>query len=189
MVWWCLIYTDTEWRRRRVCPRVVGGRHSGTSEYGLFFIFNALVAKFQLSYRSRFIDASKPNQSTRYNLNVLVYYDDRYSLFATETSIKSFLNRLASPMCATDLFVLYILVTSNASLLSKTGLRRLVFIEYLKKMITVDGLILNSIKPVCDSPESLIHRSKTCSHYHLKKIQMTLTTLNCVCNSERRWQK
>ena len=128
---------------------------------GCFKIVTRDEAKGHRLYRSTFVDKVKDNGEKRSRLCVAACNDKEHGLFTAAPTIKRISLRMFIAIAACNSFDIYTRDVTKAFVMSKTPLRRPVYLRAPKEMKLNKGNVLKLIKPLYGMPESPIPWFKT----------------------------
>ena len=144
-------------------------------------------------YRPTFVDKVKSSGEKRSRLCVAACNDHEHGLFTAAPTIKRFSLRVLFANAVIFKFRMLTRDITKAFAMSKTLLRRPIYLRPPKEMGLPKNIILKVIKPLYGMPESPIHWYKTFIDHHCHSMQMeqlpidpcllvstTATSLECI---------
>jgi len=150
----------------------------GLQKLGCFEIVSEEQAKGYRLYRPRFVDVTKPSGVKRSRLCVAACNDQEHGLFTAAPTIKRLSLRLLLAVTAIKEFELHTRDVTKAFVMSRTPLRRPVYLKPPSEMQVEKSKVLKVIRPLYGMPESPIHWFKTYSDYHRDKLGMTPSSID-----------
>lgn len=129
-------------------------------------------------YRARFVDKLKADGSKRSRLCVAACNDRNHGLFTGAPTVKRMSLRLLASLSTSYGYELYTRDVTKAFVMSKTLLRRPVFMKPPSEMKLQKGKVVKVIKPLYGMPESPMHWYNTYLGYHRESLGMTQLDLD-----------
>lgn len=145
---------------------------------GCFEIAPAIEADGHRIYRSRFVDKVKPDGTMRSRLCVAACNDQSHGLFTASPTMKRISLRLFLTIAATEKLQMHVRDVTKAFIMSKTTLRRPIYMKAPKEMKLEKGKIVKVVRPVYGMPESPMHWFKTYIDYHKNTLSMSQSKLD-----------
>lgn len=129
-------------------------------------------------YRARLVDRVEPNGSKRSKSCAAACNDHELGWFIVAPTIRHISVRLLLSVTVLQRFRIIVRNISKAHVMSRTPLRRLVFMQPPRKTGVVKGKLVKVVRPVYGLPESPMHWFKSYSNYHKRTLSITKTTLD-----------
>lgn len=145
---------------------------NGLQELGCFEIVDASEAKNHRIYNHSFVDKVKDNGTRKSRLCVAAFNDKDHGLFTAAPTVKRISIRFMMCITSSYGFDLATRDVKKAFVMSKTQLRRPVYMRAPKEMRLPKGQLLKVVRTLYGMPESPMHWFKTYGDYHRDELGM-----------------
>lgn len=145
---------------------------NGLQELGCFEIVDSAEAKNHRVYRHSFVDKIKSDGKKKSRFCVAAFNDKNHGLFTAAPTVKRISIRLMVSISASFGFSLFTRDVKKAFVMSKTSLRRPVYMHPPKEMKLPPGQLLKVMRTLYGMPEAPMHWFKTYSDYHRDELRM-----------------
>ncbi len=145
---------------------------------GCFHIVYKVQSEGLRLYRARFVDKIKNDGTKRSRLVVAAVRDDQHGLFTAATGLRRLSLRILLAIAVSFKFDLCAGDVTKAFAMSKTPLRRNVYMRAPVEFGLPKGKVLNVIKPLYGMPESPMHSYHTYSNQIIENVGMKATVMD-----------